>query len=244
MHKLRVPASRFTTLIAAERRGLQSHARVPFAGRRCARAPAVAPSAHGRARVCDGDPWPKIHGVRPHRAAARPPAADPRLPCSPTLAPSFWSSPLSGSPLTSRWLGSCTVVPHFRRAHVRHRVNIVVAVLSMAAGAWQGTTAQREQPGLLADQPRRKEASARLAHRGCLQNWPAPATFVLSESGSLPASRAGARRRERVPSNATAAGESLDGGLRAGTSRSAATRALRPSRMRPTTAAAVGGGCH
>jgi hypothetical protein len=166
------------------------------------------------------------------------------LPCSPTLAPSFWSSPLSGSAphlSLARFLHRCTSLPE---GHVRHRVNIVVAVLSMAAGAWQGTTAQREQPGLLADQPPRKEASARLAHRGCLQNWPAPATFVLSDSGSLPASRAGARRRERVPSNATAAGESLDGGLRAGTSRSAATRALRPSRMRPTTAAAVGGGCH
>jgi hypothetical protein len=58
---------------------------------------------------------------------------------------------------------------------VRHSLNIVVAMLSMAAGAWQGTTAQTEQPG----SAQGTAAASPLTLRGCVQKGQAAGTFLL-----------------------------------------------------------------
>jgi hypothetical protein len=94
---------------------------------------------------------------------------------------------------------------------VRHRVNIVVAVLSMAAGAWQGTPAQTEQPGLLAEQGPRAKSSSPVTLRGCLQKGQAAGTFLLvtpdplTESGVDPALPPAAGPQDRVASDASSA---------------------------------------
>jgi hypothetical protein len=81
----------------------------------------------------------------------------------------------------------------------------------MAAGAWQGTTAQTEQPPLLAEQGPRAESQSPVTLRGCLQKGQAPGTFVLTvrdpftEAGVDPASPAVARPQEQVASDATGA---------------------------------------
>jgi hypothetical protein len=94
---------------------------------------------------------------------------------------------------------------------MRHGVNIVVAVLSMAAGAWQGTTAQTEQPGLVADQGPRAKSSSPVTLRGCLQKGQAAGTFLLITPGPLmergvdAASPPAARPQDRVASDASSA---------------------------------------
>jgi len=62
---------------------------------------------------------------------------------------------------------------------VRHSFNIIVAMLSMAAGAWQGTTAQTEQPGSTTGQHQSTNAPRQLTLRGCVRKGPAPGSFVL-----------------------------------------------------------------
>ena len=126
---------------------------------------------------------------------------------------------------------------------MRHRVNIVVAMLSMAAGAWQGTPAQTEQPRSLADLPPRAEAFPSLTHYECQRKGQPPGTFVLSNSGVYARSPASVRREDRVSRAASAAVEHLNVGSSAGVSRMPAGTASRRSRMRLTTAASVTGAC-
>jgi hypothetical protein len=126
---------------------------------------------------------------------------------------------------------------------VRQRVNIVVAMLSMAAGAWQGTQPQTEQPRSVADLARRTEASPSLTRYECQQKGQPPATFVLSNSGIHGRSPVSMRRQDRVSRAASAAVEHLNVGSSAGVSRMPAGTASRRSRMRPTTAASVTGAC-
>src|SRR5919112_5957361 len=75
------------------------------------------------------------------------------------------------------WPASCTDGTPHRRTHVRHSLNIIVAIISMAAGAWHGTTAQTGQPG-----PTRRAVRANadaLTLRGCVQKGSVPGQFVL-----------------------------------------------------------------
>jgi hypothetical protein len=65
---------------------------------------------------------------------------------------------------------------------VRHSLNIIVAMLSMAAGAWQGTTAQTEQSGSPAGYEQSRKASTGATLRGCVQRGQAPGSFLLSAS--------------------------------------------------------------
>jgi hypothetical protein len=83
---------------------------------------------------------------------------------------------------------------------MRHSLNIVVALLSMAAGAWQGTTAHSEQPGPTARRPAPATPATPVVLRGCVEKGAAPGTFLLVtrdpmpepglEPASAPASRA------------------------------------------------------
>ena len=66
---------------------------------------------------------------------------------------------------------------------MRHSLNIVVAMLSMAAGAWQGTTAQTEQPRS-ASQSQSTAAASPLTLRGCVQKGQAAGTFLLVMAAS------------------------------------------------------------
>ena len=90
---------------------------------------------------------------------------------------------------------------------MRHSLNIVVAMLSMAAGAWQGTTAQTEQPRSLADAPAAHGSAAPVTLRGCLQKGQAPGTFLLTrhpDRGRADAASAPARAAGRPHADATA----------------------------------------
>ena len=94
---------------------------------------------------------------------------------------------------------------------MRHSVNIVVALLSMAAGAWTGTTAQTEQPGLLAEQGPRAESPSSVTLRGCLQKGQAAGTFLLvtpralTEASAEAALPPAARPQDRASSDASTA---------------------------------------
>jgi hypothetical protein len=89
---------------------------------------------------------------------------------------------------------------------VRHSFNIVVAMLSMAAGAWQGTTAQTEQPGSTASEHQIGKAPRPLTLRGCVQKGQAAGSFVL-----ISAEPAGDAALEPVaPSAAASPAESAD----------------------------------
>ena len=69
---------------------------------------------------------------------------------------------------------------------MRHSLNIVVALLSMAAGAWQGTTAHSEQPAPPARRTASGTPSALVLLRGCVEKGAAPGTFLLVTPDPLP----------------------------------------------------------
>ena len=69
---------------------------------------------------------------------------------------------------------------------MRHSLNIVVALLSMAAGAWQGTTAHSEQPAPSARRPVSGTPAALVLLRGCVEKGTAPGTFLLVTPDPLP----------------------------------------------------------
>jgi hypothetical protein len=74
---------------------------------------------------------------------------------------------------------------------VRHSLNIIVAMLSMAAGAWQGTTAHTEQPAPAA-RHEQSSTARQVTLNGCVHKGQAPGTFLLTaadpEAGVAPAS--------------------------------------------------------
>jgi hypothetical protein len=69
---------------------------------------------------------------------------------------------------------------------MRHSLNIVVALLSMAAGAWQGTTAHSEQPAPAARRTVSGTPAAVVLLRGCVEKGAAPGTFLLVTPEPLP----------------------------------------------------------
>jgi hypothetical protein len=69
---------------------------------------------------------------------------------------------------------------------MRHSLTIVVALLSMAAGAWQGTTAHSEQPAPAARQPASATPAAPVLLRGCVEKGASPGTFLLVTPDPLP----------------------------------------------------------
>jgi hypothetical protein len=62
---------------------------------------------------------------------------------------------------------------------MRHSFNIVVALLSMAAGAWQGTTAHSEQPGPTAHGSAAGRTPKQIVLHGCVEKGVAPGTYLL-----------------------------------------------------------------
>ena len=119
---------------------------------------------------------------------------------------------------------------------MRHSVNIVVALLSMAAGAWTGTTAQTEQPGLLAEQGPRAESPSSVTLRGCLQKGQAAGTFLLvtpralTEASAEAALPPAARPQDRASSDAsTAVAATARAGLGTSSSRESLTSISRLS---------------
>jgi hypothetical protein len=62
---------------------------------------------------------------------------------------------------------------------VRHSLNIIVAMLSMAAGAWQGTTAQTESSRPATRQDQVRKAAAPVTLRGCLRRGATAGAFLL-----------------------------------------------------------------
>jgi hypothetical protein len=95
---------------------------------------------------------------------------------------------------------------------VRHSLNIIVALLSMAAGAWQGTTAQNES-GPATRQEQGRKAAAPVTLRGCVRRGATAGAFLLMGAVSVPGaeSTASAARpqsddRLTAPSTAAAAG--------------------------------------
>ena len=118
---------------------------------------------------------------------------------------------------------------------MRHSVNIVVALLSMAAGAWTGTTAQTEQPGLLAEQGPRAESPSSVTLRGCLQKGQAAGTFLLvtpralTEASAEAALPPAARPQDRASSDASTAATTARTGLATSSSRESLTSISRLS---------------
>jgi hypothetical protein len=80
-------------------------------------------------------------------------------------------------------------------------------MLSMAAGAWQGTTAQSEQPG--SSSTLAQGGSTQLTLRGCVQKGQAAGTYLLitpdplTETGLDPASISGAPPKGAASSQAS-----------------------------------------
>src|SRR5215217_1799709 len=91
------------------------------------------------------------------------------------------------TPSVARFLHSRYLYPG--RTHVRHSLNIIVAMLSMAAGAWQGTTAHTEQPAPAA-RHEQSSTARQVTLSGCVHKGQAPGTFLLTgpEAGVAPAS--------------------------------------------------------
>jgi hypothetical protein len=68
---------------------------------------------------------------------------------------------------------------------MRHSLTIVVALLSMAAGAWRGTTAHSVQSAPAPRSPAGTPAAPILL-RGCVEKGGAPGTFLLVTPDPLP----------------------------------------------------------
>ena len=68
---------------------------------------------------------------------------------------------------------------------MRHSLNIIVAMLSMAAGAWQGTTAQTDQPASPARQEQSRKTPAQVTLVGCVLKGLLPGTFLLTTASAV-----------------------------------------------------------
>lgn len=99
---------------------------------------------------------------------------------------------------------------------MRHSLTILIAMLSMAAGAWQGTRAHSDQPRSSTAYDHARNAPAQLTLRGCMQNGEAPGTVLLiaRDPGAMTAlgpASAGLQRTEDIGASPAAASPTIGG---------------------------------